>query len=193
MSDVTKMLKAIQDGRQQDAEELLPTIYNELRRIAASKMAGEAPGHTLQPTALVNEAWIRMFGGAELHIEGRSHFFAVAAEAMRRILVESARRRRSLKRGSGVQPLDMDDVQLFQSLPTDEMLVIDEALDLLAKEDPKAADLVKLKYFVGMTMENAAQALGISLRSAERSWKYSRAWLRRKVKAGRNPEPFKQS
>ena len=181
MSDVTRMLKAIEEGREQEAEKLLPTIYNELRRIATSKMAGEAPGHTLQPTALVNEAWIRMFGGAELHIEGRAHFFSVAAEAMRRILVESARRRRSLKRGAGERPLDMDDVQLFQSLPSDEMLAIDEALDLLAKEDPKAADLVKLKYFVGMTMEDAAQALGISLRSAERTWKYSRAWLRRKV------------
>ena len=181
MSDVTRMLKAIEEGREQEAEKLLPTIYNELRRIATSKMAGEAPGHTLQPTALVNEAWIRMFGGADLRIEGRAHFFSVAAEAMRRILVESARRRRSLKRGAGERPLGLDDVQLFQSLPSDEMLAIDEALDLLAKEDPKAADLVKLKYFVGMTMEDAAQALGISLRSAERTWKYSRAWLRRKV------------
>ena len=181
MSDVTEMLNAMKEGREQEAENLLPTIYEELRRIAVSKMAGEAPGHTLQPTALVNEAWIRMFGGTDLQIECRAHFFSVAAEAMRRILVESARRRNSLKRGAGVRPMDMEDVPLYQALPSAEMLAIDEALDLLAAEDSTAADLVKLKYFVGMTMKETAQALGIPLRSAERTWKYSRAWLRRKV------------
>ncbi|MBC8347561.1 MAG: sigma-70 family RNA polymerase sigma factor [Verrucomicrobia bacterium] len=184
MSDVTEMLKAMKEGREKEAENLLPTIYEELRRIAVSKMASEAEGHTLQPTALVNEAWIRMFGGTDLHIECRAHFFSVAAEAMRRILVESARRRQSLKRGAGVRPVELEDVQLLQSLASEEMLTIDEALDLLAAADPIAADLVKLKYFVGMTMKETAQALGISLRSAERIWKYARAWLRRKISEG---------
>lgn len=181
MSEVTKMLQALKEGREEEAEKFLPTIYAELRLIAASKMASESSGHTLQPTALVNEAWIRMFGGQSLGLEGRAHFFSVAAEAMRRILVESARRKKSLKRGAGAVPLDAQDIPLIQSLPSDEMLAIDEALDLLANEDQQAADLVKLKYFVGMRMEEVAQALGIPLRSAERIWNYSRAWLRRKL------------
>ena len=181
MSDVTQMLKAIEEGRTQDAEGLLPVVYDELRRIAASKMANEAPGHTLQATALVNEAWIRMFGESDQHFEGRAHFFSAAAEAMRRILVDSARRRRSQKRGSGMQAVDLMDLQISQPIASEEMLAVDEALDLLAAEDATAADLVKLKYFVGMKMEDAATALGLSLRSAERMWMYSRAWLRRKM------------
>jgi len=186
VSDVTQMLKAIEEGRVQDAEGLLPAVYGELRRIAASKMAGEAPGHTLQATALVNEAWIRMFGDSGQHFAGRAHFFSAAGEAMRRILVDSARRRRSQKRGSGERPVDLEDLQLFQSTPSDEMLAVDDALDQLAAEDPTAADLVKLKYFVGMNMEDAAKALGLSLRNAERMWKYSRAWLRRKMTESRD-------
>ena len=181
MSDVTEMLKAIAEGREEVAEKLLPAIYQELRRIAVAKMAGEAPGHTLQPTALVNEAWIRMFGTAEQEIKSRAHFFSVAAEAMRRIHVESARRRQALKRGAGARPLDIEEVQLFQTQASEELLAIDEALDMLADEDPTAADLVKLKYIVGMSMKETAQALGLSLRSAERTWNYSRAWLRRKI------------
>jgi RNA polymerase sigma factor (TIGR02999 family) len=175
------MLKAIQNGRVEESEVLLPAVYDELRRIAASRMAQEAPGHTLQPTALVHEAWLRLFGGADQRFEGRAHFFAAAAEAMRRILVESARRKRSLKRGAGAEHVEFVESQVSQTLPTDEILAVDEALDLLAAEDPTAADLVKLKYFVGMTMEEAAAALGLSLRNAERIWAYSRAWLRRKV------------
>jgi len=185
VSDVTQMLKAIEEGRVQDAEGLLPAVYEELHRIAASKMAGEAPGHTLQATALVNEAWIRMFGETGQHFAGRAHFFSAAAEAMRRILVDSARRRRSQKRGAGERPVDLQDLQLFQPMPSDELLAVDEALDRLAAEDPTAADLVKLKYFVGMTMEDAAKALGLSLRNAERMWQYSRAWLRRRVTESR--------
>jgi RNA polymerase sigma factor (TIGR02999 family) len=143
-------------------------------------MAQEAPGHTLQPTALVHEAWMRMFGKDDRRFQGRAHFFA-AAEAMRRILVESARRRMSLKRGGGVQHVELQESRVFQPMPSDEMLAVDEALDLLAAKDPTAADLVKLKYFVGMKMEEAAAALGLSLRNAERIWTYARAWLRRKV------------
>lgn len=175
------MLRAMDEGRKEEAERLLPAVYHELRRIAAAKMAQESSGHTLQPTALVNEAWLRMFGSTEQSFEGKAHFFSVAAEAMRRILVDSARRRRSLKRGEGKRPLDVKNVTVFQAMPSDELLAVDEALDLLAVEDPTAAELVKLKYFVGMKMEDTAKALGLSLRNAERLWKYSRAWLRRQM------------
>jgi len=181
VTDVTRMLKALQEGREVEAEALLPSVYDELRRIAASRMAQEAPGNTLQPTALVNEAWLRMFGNADQRFEGRAHFFAAAAEAMRRILVESARRKRSLKRGASAQRIEFLESQVSQTMPSEEMLAVDEALDLLAAQDPTAADLVKLKYFVGMRMDEIAAALGLSLRNAERIWTYSRAWLRRKV------------
>ncbi|MBI4323827.1 MAG: sigma-70 family RNA polymerase sigma factor [Chloroflexi bacterium] len=181
VSDVTRMLEALQRGEAQAAAELLPLVYDELRRIAACKMAQESPGHTLQPTALVHEAWLRMIGDGNEHFEGRAHFFAVAAEAMRRILVESARRKRSLKRGAAAQREELNESHLVQTAPSDEMLAVDEALDLLAAEDPTSADLVKLRYFVGMTMEEAATALGLPLRTAERLWTYSRAWLRRKI------------
>ena len=181
VSDVTRMLEAMQRGEAQAAEELLPLVYDELRRIAAYKMAQESPGHTLQPTALVHEAWLRMMGDGNEQFAGRAHFFAVAAEAMRRILVESARRKRSLKRGAAAQREEFDESNLVQTAPSEEMLAVNEALDLLAAEDPTSADLVKLRYFVGMTMEQAATALGLSLRTAERLWTYSRAWLRRKI------------
>lgn len=181
VSDVTRMLKAIQEGRSEEAEALLPLVYRELRQIAASRMAQEAPGHTLQPTALVNEAWVRLFGSSHQPFAGRAHFFAAAAEAMRRILVESARRRQSLKRGAGAQHVEFLDSQVSQTMPSDEMLAVDEALDLLAAHDPIAADLVKLKYFVGMKMDEVAAVLGLPLRNAERLWSYSRAWLRGKI------------
>lgn len=181
MSDVTRMLDAMQRGESQAAEALLPLVYDELRRIAAHKMAQESPGHTLQPTALVHEAWLRMIGDGNEQFAGRAHFFAVAAEAMRRILVESARRKRALKRGAGAQREELDEAHIVQTAPSDEMLAVDEALNLLAAEDPTCADLVKLRYFVGMTMEEAAAALGLPLRTAERLWTYSRAWLRRRI------------
>ncbi|MCW5550714.1 MAG: sigma-70 family RNA polymerase sigma factor [Verrucomicrobiae bacterium] len=181
VSDVTQILEAMQRDESQAAEALLPLVYDELRRIAAYKMAQESPGHTLQPTALVHEAWLRMIGDGNESFEGRAHFFAVAAEAMRRILVESARRKRSLKRGAGAEREELNESHLVQTAPSDELLAIDEALDLLATEDPTCADLVKLRYFVGMTMEEAATALGLPLRSAERLWTYSRAWLRQKI------------
>lgn len=181
MSDVTRMLEAMQRGESGAAEELLPLVYDELRRLAAHKMAQESAGHTLQATALVHEAWLRLIGDGNERFSSRAHFFAVAAEAMRRILVESARRKRALKRGGGTRPEELDEGHLILAAPSDEMLAVDEALDRLAAEDPVAANLVKLRYFVGMTMEEAASALGLSLRSAERLWTYARAWLRREI------------
>jgi len=185
VSDVTHLLDAMQRGESQAAEALLPRVYEELRRIAAYKMAQESAGHTLQPTALVHEAWLRMIGDGNERFAGRAHFFAVAAEAMRRILVESARRKRSLKRGGGAQREELDESHLVLAAPSEEMLAIDEALDRLAAEDPQSANLVKLRYFVGMTMDEAAAALGLPLRTAERLWTYARAWLRREISGGR--------
>ncbi len=181
VTDVTRILQAAQQGDSLAADDLLPLVYDELRRIAAYKMAQEAPGHTLQPTALVHEAWLRLVGGESPKFEGRSHFFAAAAEAMRRILVENARRKHSLKRGGAFEREELREAHLVQRVPTDEMLAVDEALGLLAAEDPVSADLVKLRYFVGMTMEEAASALGLPLRTAERLWTYARAWLRRRM------------
>lgn len=184
VSDVTHILEAMQRGESRAAEELLPLVYDELRRIAAYKMAQESRGHTLQPTALVHEAWLRMIGDGNEHFEGRGHFFAVAAEAMRRILVESARRKHSLKRGAGAEREELNESHVVTTAPSEQVLAVDEALDLLAAEDPVCADLVKLRYFVGMTMEEAATALGLPLRTAERLWTYSRAWLRRRIGSG---------
>jgi RNA polymerase sigma factor (TIGR02999 family) len=181
VTDVTRVLQAAQEGNSQAAADLLPLVYDELRRIAAYKMAQEAPGHTLQPTALVHEAWLRLVGDESPRFQGRSHFFAAAAEAMRRILIENARRKHSLKRGGEFAREELQEAHLVQRAPTDEMLAVDEALGLLAAEDPVSADLVKLRYFVGMTMEEAASALGLPLRTAERLWAYARAWLRRRM------------
>ncbi len=181
MNDVTQILDAIHAGEAQAADELMSLVYEELRRMAAQKMAREAPGNTLQPTALVHEAWLRLVGDQSPKFDGRGHFFAAAAEAMRRILIEAARRKQSLKRGGAFERAEMDESLLVQNAPSEEMLAVDEALDLLAREDPVAADLVKLRYFVGMNMEEAAAALGLPLRTAERNWTYARAWLRRQI------------
>jgi RNA polymerase sigma factor (TIGR02999 family) len=181
MSDVTRLLERLQHGDEQAADALLNAVYEELRRIAASKMSNEREGHTLQPTALVHEAWLRLVHDGGLKFDGRAHFFSVAAEAMRRILIESVRRKRSLKRGGGAPQLELHESAIVQEDRADEMLAIDEALELLARSDPTAAELVKLRYFVGMSMEQAAEALNIPLRSAERLWTYAKAWLRRHV------------
>lgn len=164
------------------AEALLPLVYEELRRLAASRMVHEAPGHTLQPTALVNEAWLRLFGPNQRSWANRAHFFGAAAEAMRRILVEHARRKRSQKRGGHAQPVQLDESALVLAAPPDELLAVHEALDKLAAQDPAAAELVKLRYFVGMTMEEAALAMGLAKRTAEGLWTYARAWLRREIR-----------
>ena len=181
VSDVTHILEAVQRGDAKAADELLPLVYEELRRIAAHKMSQEAEGQTLQATALVHEAWIRMVKHGTPQFESRAHFFAAAAEAMRRILVEAARRKHSLKRGAAPKREELNESKIAGQAPSEELLAIDEALDLLAAKDRAAADLVKLRYFVGMTMEEAATALGVPLRSAERLWTYARAWLRQRI------------
>jgi RNA polymerase sigma factor (TIGR02999 family) len=191
MSDVTQILREISEGKQQSAEQLLSLVYTELKRIAAQKMAGEAPGNTLQPTALVHEAWMKLVGDGDPDFENRAHFFSAAAEAMRRILVDSARRKRAAKRGSGAAREELKEEHWVQDLPSDELLAVDEALDILAKEDPVAANLVKLRYFAGMTMNEAATTMGMSLRSTEALWTYARAWLRRQI--GRQHSTFEQT
>ena len=182
MNEVTRILHSIGTGEAKAAEELLPLVYAELRKLAASKMAREVPGQTLQPTALVHEAWLRLVGNGNQNWDGRVHFFAAAAEAMRRILIENARRKQSLKRSGGGQRTELDESRIAQAVTSDEVLAVHEALDGLAKADPAAADLVKLRFFVGLTMVEAAEALDVPLRTAERLWTYGRAWLRREMK-----------
>jgi RNA polymerase sigma factor (TIGR02999 family) len=183
-SEVTRLLEAVEHGDPKAAEELLPLVYQELRRLAGHKMSGEAPGHTLQATALVHEAWLRLAGSHQQNWQNRAHFFAAAAEAMRRILVEHARRKQSLKRGGGAPHEELDESALVLAAPPEELLAIHEALDALAREDPQAAELVKFRYFVGMTMAEAAAALGLAKRTAESLWTYARVWLRREIHRG---------
>ena len=186
MTEVTHILAAVARGEPQAASRLLPMVYDELRRLAAQKLAGEAPSQTLQPTALVHEAYLRLVGdGAGPDWDGQGHFFAAAAEAMRRILVESARRRRSLKRGGGRKRLDLDDVQPAAPERDDDLLALDEALSKFAAKDPVKAELVKLRYFGGCTGEQAARLLGISPATADRYWAYARAWLHQEIAGGK--------
>ncbi len=159
------------------AEQLLPLVYGELRNLAASRMARENPGQTLQPTALVHEAWIRLAGSRQKWY-GQAHFFAAAAESMRRILIDKARRRSARKRGSGLAHDEFHESQIVMKVPDDEILAIDEAIELLSVEDELAAQIVKLRYFVGMTNHEIAEALGIAPRSVDRHWAYARAWLK---------------
>ena len=181
MSEITQVLSELRGGNQQDAEHLLSLVYTELKRIAAQKMAGEAPGNTLQPTALVHEAWLRMLGDGDSPFQNRAHFFSAAAEAMRRILVDSARRKSAIRRGAGAKRQELEEHHIVQNERPEQLLVLDEALDLLARHDPVAANLVKLRYFAGMTMNEVAATTGMSLRNAERTWTYARAWLRRQM------------
>jgi RNA polymerase sigma factor (TIGR02999 family) len=181
MGDVTRIINAIQRGDPNATTELLPLVYEELRKLAAFKMASEAPGHTLQPTALVHEAWLRLTGPQQSW-ESRAHFFGAAAEAMRRILVEHARRKLSVKRGGGAERVELNESTLVLAAPPDELLAVHEALDKLAAQDAMAAELVKLRYFVGMTMEEAATTMGLSKRTAEGLWTYARVWLHREIK-----------
>lgn len=190
MSHMTPMLEAIQRGDAKAAEDLLTLVYQELRRIAAVKMAGEPAGHTLQPTALVHEVWLRLMGADAPKFAGRAHFFSAVAEAMRRILIESAKRREAKQREESGEELEEGEAEAANALAaienppessTDQLMAIHEALDELAKQDPSAADLVKLRYFAGMTMIEASSALDMPLRSAERLWNYARAWLRRRI------------
>jgi len=181
MSEVTQVLVAIEQGQMEAAHDLLPKVYEELRRLAAWHLASEQPGQTLQATALVHEAYLRLVGNDDPHWNGRRHFFGAAAEAMRRILVESARRKRRLKRGGQLERVELEDSNLPAPLPDDELLALDDALDRFTQVDPRAAELVKLCFFVGLTHEQAARHLGVSLSSVERTWSYARAWLFREV------------
>jgi RNA polymerase sigma factor (TIGR02999 family) len=186
VGDVTRILDDLQSGNATSAERLLPIVYNELRRLAAHKMAQEAPGHTLQPTALVHEAWLRLLKPEEqARFQNRAHFFGAAAEAMRRILVESARRKKRLKHGGQLDRVDLDAVDLPLPMPDDELLALDEALNRLATVNARAAEVVKLCFFVGLTQEQAAKETGLSLATVERLWSFARAWLLQEVERDR--------
>ncbi len=174
MNEVTRILHAIQEGQTQAAAELWPLVYEELRRMAAVKMAQEKPGQTLQATALVHEAWIKLGDG---RFENRAHFFAAAAEGMRRILVDNARRKQSVKHGGAMQRADWSSLDLAAEAPDEQVLAVHEALDRLAQRDPLGAELVKLRFFTGLPNVEAAELLGISERTAKRTWAYARAWL----------------
>jgi RNA polymerase sigma factor (TIGR02999 family) len=182
MTEVTRILDAIGHGDAQAADQLLPLVYQELRRLAAFKMASEPAGHTLQPTALVHEAWLKLAGQRDRKWQDKQNFFAAAAEAMRRILVDSARRKRRLRHGGGQARIDLEEVNL--AVENDEqLLAVNEALSKLTVKDPEKAELVKLRYFVGMTIDEAGQVLGISEATAKRHWAYCRAWLCAEMKA----------
>ncbi len=182
MSDVTHVLEAIEQGDPKAADQLLPLVYQELRKLAAHRMANEAAGHTLQPTALVHEAWLRLVGSANPNFSSRAHFFGAAAEAMRRILIEKARRKRAVRHGGGKQRLDLDEVDVAAPAADDQLLAVNDALDKLAAQNKPEAELVKLRYFVGLTLEDAADVLGISARTADNYWAHARAWLFRELK-----------
>ena len=178
MTHVTQLLDAIEQGDPKAADELLPLVYDELRKLATSRMANEAAGHTLQPTALVHEAWLRLAGkDAKVPFANRGHFFAAASEAMRRILIERARRRSAEKRGGALQRIDLDKVELAADADDDTLLVVNESLDKLAKVDASAAAIVKLRFFGGLTLEEAGKVLGVTERTAKRHWAFARAWL----------------
>jgi RNA polymerase sigma factor (TIGR02999 family) len=191
MTDVTSVLDALEPGDPHAAAQLLQLVYDDLRRLAAHRLAHEAPGQTLEPTALVHEAYLRLVGDApDRTWDGRAHFFAAAAEAMRRILVENARRKRAVKRGAGLVRRELDEAELLAPQPREDLLALDEALTELEAVDRPAANLVQLRYFGGLSIPEAAQVLGISVRTAERLWTYARAWLHQQVKtAGRENDP----
>jgi RNA polymerase sigma factor (TIGR02999 family) len=189
MTDVTCILSAIERGDAQAAEQLLPLVYDELRKLAAQRLAQEKPGQTLQATALVHEAYVRLVGARDPGWSSRGHFFAAAAEAMRRILVENARRKQRLRHGGGRRRLNLEDVEPAGAAPSEDLLALDEALEQLALKDPIPAQLVKLRYFAGLTMEETAAALGIPLRTAERNWTYARTWLHRAISQGDESAP----
>ena len=183
MSEVTQILEAISRGEAKAADELLSLVYEELRRLAAAKMASEAPGQTLQATALVHEAWLRLTSDGKRKWNDRTHFFNAAAEAMRRILVDNARRKRAERHGGGQHRVEMPEIASAVMETDDKVLAVNEALGKFALLDPQKAELVKLRYFVGMTLEQAAEALGISERTAKRYWAFARAWLHEEIKA----------
>jgi len=184
MSNITRILAAIEQGDARAADQLLPLVYEELRRLAAQKMAREKPGQTIQATALVHEAYLRLVGSQDPNWSSRTNFFIAAAEAMRRILIENARRKQRLKRGGNQEKVELDDVDLAVEEPAEDLVALDEALEKLSSEDPAKANLVKLRYFAGLTTKQAANMLGISQATAERYWSYARVWLFHELKKG---------
>lgn len=187
MSEVTQILTAIEQGQARAAEELLPLVYDELRRLAASQLALENPGQTLQATALVHEAYLRLVGHPDQKWNGARHFFRAAAEAIRRILIDNARRKRALRHGGPWQRVNVEKIQLATAMPSGELLAVDEALERFAEVDPQAAELIKLRFYAGLSHQQAADALGISHRTADRLWAFGRAWLFQKIRGVNEP------
>jgi RNA polymerase sigma factor (TIGR02999 family) len=184
MSDVTRILNAMERGDAKATDELLPLVYEELRLLAAQKLSHEAPGQTLQATALVHEAYLRLVGDAPQSWENRGHFFAAAAEAMRRILVERARHRQSAKHGGGLQRVALNEALVSANDPKEDLLALDEALGRLAAEDEKLAEVVKLRYFAGLTLSQIAEVMGVTRRTVDRHWALGRAWLYQEMREG---------
>lgn len=182
MEPVTQVLQAVGAGEEHAAEKLLPLVYEELRKLAAHKMANEAPGQTLQPTALVHEAWLRLVGAEDRGFENRAHFFGAAAEAMRRILVENARRKQRLKHGGGQRRIDLSQVDVAAASDDETVLAVSDALDKLASRDPLGAELIRLRFFAGLSNTEAGELLGLPERTAKRTWAYARAWLHEELK-----------
>jgi RNA polymerase sigma factor (TIGR02999 family) len=189
MNDVTRILSAIEQGDPRAAEQLLSLVYGELRQLAQQRLAQERPGQTLQATALVHDAYLRLVDGQQdQRWESRGHFFAAAAEAMRRILVENARRKRAEKHGGRLERRDLDAIEIAAPAPSEDLVALDEALTNLEAEDPVKARLVKLRYFAGLTEEDAASALGISRTTAQRHWRYAKVWLLKALRGAARPE-----
>jgi len=187
MSDVTRILNAIEKGDPQAVDKLFPLVYQELRQLAAQRLSREAPGQTLQATALVNEAYLRLVGGDDQNWSNRYHFFSAAAEAMRRILIDNARRKKSMKHGGGHRRVDFDEVILAQEendMSAEDLIALDEALKKLSKKDKNKADFVKLRFFAGLTMKQAAEVLGFSHSTADEHWAYVKAWLHHEITKG---------
>jgi RNA polymerase sigma factor (TIGR02999 family) len=181
MSDATAMLKAVEKGDAKSAEQLLGIVYHELRRLAAFKMSQQAPGQTLQPTALVHEAWIKLVAAQDLSFNNRAHFFSAAAEAMRHILIDRARKKQTQRHGGDFERVHGEDLQLAAPGPDDQILAVNEALDSFALKYPTQAEVVKLRYFAGMTMEEVSQLLGLSVSTVKNYWNFSRAWLFKEI------------
>jgi RNA polymerase sigma factor (TIGR02999 family) len=181
MSQVTRILERAQAGDPHAADQLLPLVYTELRKLAAHQMASQPAGHTLQATALVHEAWLRLTGSEDHPWNDRRHFFRAAAQAMRQILVDAARKKSRLKRGGGWHRLELESIHLAVETDPDRLLAVNEALEDLSRDDPMKADLVKLRFFVGLSLPEAAQAMGLSTSTAKRSWAFARAWLHRRL------------
>lgn len=183
---VTQILEAVGAGDEQAAEKLLPLVYDELRRLATSRMAQQPPGQTLQATALVHEAWLRLVGSGRQHWESRRHFFSAAAEAMRHILIDRARKRQCRRHGGGQERLDIDEVEVAAPAEDEVLLALNEALDELEQTDPAKAEVVKLKFFIGLSEREAAELLGVSERTVERRWAYAQAWLFERMERGKD-------